>query len=328
MQVTCDGYSSHLSAAAYDTFREHKIFLVQEDGDTSQTNQPYDQYKAKADKRSIKDLQDMMRVHSKEAFNQYSLIMICIQAFKKAQPKSLIDSFKKVNMHPEFRVSAMDWIKRIDDQIQTGERFFKGRSSLYDAMPQMWRNMDIDMRHQLMTLIDGFYANATATKSPWCPDNIWQLVEFVPLDKVERLRACYLTAKRDPVVITQITEECVENEESVLTTSHWFLEAAKLHPPTLVNALKADCQDHDAQEKLFHHITNHACRKYYGPRGDPGDLEPSQWIDVEITGEQRRLLKPTQKYLLLSSVEKDAYGDGAKKKRARHRQDMIDAHAF
>jgi hypothetical protein len=124
-------------------------------------------------------------------------------------------------------------------------------------------------------------------------------------------------------------EECAEeSQESALSTSHWFLEAAKLHPSTLVNALKENPQDCDTQEKLFRHTSNRACRQHYGPRGDPvGDLEPSQWIDIEITDEQRRLLKPTQKDLLLSSVEEDAYGDGANKKRARRRQDMNDGNA-
>ena len=38
-------------------------------------------------------------------------------------------------------------------------------------------------------------------------------------------------------------------------------------------------------------------------------------------------MNPSQKDLLLSTVEEDAYGEAAEKKKARRRQDMIDGNA-
>ena len=53
---------------------------------------------------------------------------------------------------------------------------------------------------------------------------------------------------------------------------------------------------------------------------------PSPWLDVEVQEDQRDLLNPGMQDLLLCTVE-EAYGEGAKKKRALRRQDMIDGNA-
>ena len=54
--LTLDGFGSHLQALAYEIFNDHNIDLVVEDGDTLQTNQAFDQQKAKEDKRNIRAL--------------------------------------------------------------------------------------------------------------------------------------------------------------------------------------------------------------------------------------------------------------------------------
>ncbi len=46
-------------------------------------------------------------------------------------------------MHPDHRISFLDWAKRIDDKLATGERFFEKREGLFDAMPAVWKKMDV-----------------------------------------------------------------------------------------------------------------------------------------------------------------------------------------
>ena len=38
--LTLDGFASHLNAQAFQVFKDYKIMLILEDGDTSDTNQP------------------------------------------------------------------------------------------------------------------------------------------------------------------------------------------------------------------------------------------------------------------------------------------------
>jgi hypothetical protein len=94
--------------------------------------------------------------------------MLCIQGLKKVKKEAWIDSFKKVNLHPEHRVAFPDWIKRIDEKLISGERFFKNRSSLYDAMPALWRNLAVVDRKAIISEIDQFYL----TDDPWSQLNI------------------------------------------------------------------------------------------------------------------------------------------------------------
>jgi hypothetical protein len=64
--LTLNGFTSHLNVpSAMEVLNKHKIFLVKEEGDASETNQPYDQVKAKTDKKSICNLLDVCRLKIK-----------------------------------------------------------------------------------------------------------------------------------------------------------------------------------------------------------------------------------------------------------------------
>ena len=140
-----DGFISHLHTDALQIFADHNILCVKEEGDTSDTCQAYDDQVAKADKRLIREAIDKTR-RVVNILNQWILIGITIEAISKVDPKVWENSFVKVNLHPDHRVPFVDWLKRIDSKIETGERFFtKHNSSLYNAMPALWKNMKIEV---------------------------------------------------------------------------------------------------------------------------------------------------------------------------------------
>ena len=124
---------------------------------------------------------------------------LIIHALSDVRPETWEKSFKRVNLHPHHRVPFNDWLKRIDEAIQGGERFFcEGQNSLYEAMPALWKNMDVECRHRLVRVIDGFYRNTAG--DPWNENNVKQLLQFAPLLELSKLRTCYLAAKKDPSV--------------------------------------------------------------------------------------------------------------------------------
>ena len=83
----------------------------------------------------------MFRTHlTKRQFSQQQLAVLCIKAIVTADNKdSWISSFRKVNCHPRFREPFLVHQLKIEQDLKTGEQFFKDRDSLYDAMPAVWK---------------------------------------------------------------------------------------------------------------------------------------------------------------------------------------------
>ncbi len=79
---------------------------------------------------------------------------------KKIKALAWIQSFKKVNLHPRHRVSFDVRLKKIDTKLSSGE-FFALRTSLFDAMPAVWKNMSVEDRHAVVSVIDSFYKDTT-----------------------------------------------------------------------------------------------------------------------------------------------------------------------
>ena len=55
MEITLDGFGSHLEGDALKVFAGHKILIVKEEGDKSQVCQAYDNEVAKSEKRHHRD---------------------------------------------------------------------------------------------------------------------------------------------------------------------------------------------------------------------------------------------------------------------------------
>lgn len=157
--LTLDGFGSHLVPEALEVFAEHKILVVKEESNSSHVNQAYDQFVAKEDKRLIRMAIDAVRIHNKSlVLNQQYLIGILLHALQKVRRATWGKSFIKVNLHPDHRIPFVQWLRKIDSHLETGERFFKNDSDgLYEAMPALWKNLEVKERHRLISIIDSFY---------------------------------------------------------------------------------------------------------------------------------------------------------------------------
>lgn len=81
--MTLDGFSSHLVPEALKIFANCKIEVIKEEGDTSQTNQLYDQAPAKQDKAKIGDYLSIYQSEFKTLVDQWTLVVICCKALAK-----------------------------------------------------------------------------------------------------------------------------------------------------------------------------------------------------------------------------------------------------
>jgi len=112
-------------------------------------------------------------------------------------------------------------------------------------------------------------------------------------------------------------EQSIANGSSARDFFHW-------QPKNLLQENMMDKSNPDAQAKLFHHITNHTTQMMWNSKNN---LEPSAYLDANISDDQRELLAPTHKNTLQGFIVCDVKGKGAQNKLAKRRLDMISGNA-
>jgi hypothetical protein len=241
-----------------------------------------------------------------------------------------VNSFKKVNMQPDHRVLLSEWLDRIREQIFTGERFFKEReNSIFDAMPAIWHNMPIEIRHKLVKTIDGFFVSATPGTTPWSKENLKTLIQFAPLHDVHKLRACYLVAKLDPLVYVghdnSSTNVATVSSPTDKGDPFYAFRFAVVKPTAMVDALQHNRHDKNIQSRFLNHVTNLVAMRHH--KSGPGhsdkeskkDFVPSSYLALEMSDRLRTFLNPKPEDIVLGAYAQDAVGEGAIKRVAKRR---------
>ena len=318
--ITFDGYATHLLPDQLKVFSDHKIMVAKEEGDTSQVCQSYDQYVAKADKREFRALLDAVRPHVHRVLSQWDVIIVMCRALQKVNGQQWVKSFIKVNQHPDHRVSFQEWAAKIDDKL-VGDKFFIHRPSLWDAMPSFWKKLTVENRRKLCTLIDEFHRKAEFDEcSPWKKENLMLLMTAgVAHSDIIRLRSCYFATKEDCRIFEE--EPAAANEAPPEETDpNSIFEGYKLKPTDMVAAMKKTVTKSERAEAgmmLFRHCTRFTALAH----DEKTNLAPSAFLDVVVTEDQKTLLNPCIKDLLLGSLMRETSGHHAKKKMSRRRLD-------
>jgi hypothetical protein len=197
-------------------------------------------------------------------------------------------------------------------------------------MPAWWRNMTVECRHKFLSVSKGLMEEAAKKgQSMWCvKQHVIRLTEFGPADKIFQMRACFMAAQKHPEVICYIDNTGVSSDDEDDDTnqpkskgkdnSPTCLETFTLKPARLVHAAKTKPTRHN-QMKLFEHMTNFCARQ----NAKVGTLKPSSALDVEFTQDQATLLQPTMMQCNTGVIMDEMRGDGAKKRMARRRLDMV-----
>ena len=105
-------------------------------------------------------------------------------------------------------------MQRIHPHIVTGEAAYtrQNTTSLYDAMPALWKNLTVETRHSVLSNIDAAIATAEGS-NPWVDKmHLLNMDRFVDLKHVPKLRICHQVAKYDPSVIVG-TRVAVEHSD-------------------------------------------------------------------------------------------------------------------
>ena len=174
---------------------------MREEVDRSQTCQAYAQLQAKKDKSCMRPMSDLVESHC-VVINQWHLIFICLQAFKKGKPSDWIISFKTVNMHPKNRFKFPGWIIKISSVLQTTDAAFKTElecaTTLY-TMPAFWKSWTPDLRQEVFYVINKIVSGSLPDKYVFgCKRYLMELTKFILLDKMNELCVAYMASKRNP----------------------------------------------------------------------------------------------------------------------------------
>ena len=99
-------------------------------------------------------------------------------------------------MHPHTCSTFDVYIRKLDDRgFLSAKKFFENRTTIYDAMPEFWKKLDVDQRQLVMGIIRDASNYTPSNQNVWRKQKILSLARFVRLEDVLKLRACYLTDK-------------------------------------------------------------------------------------------------------------------------------------
>jgi hypothetical protein len=136
----------------------------------------------------------------------WDLITICCHALNCVKPESWIYSFKKVNLHPDFRKCFAGWKKQTEVVLKANNRFYNKCIGLFDAMPACWKGESVDFWRKICSMIDYFHVEAKdndVPTNPWIRDNLLQLSLYIKLPDIPKWRGCWLVTKEDKTVFEE-----------------------------------------------------------------------------------------------------------------------------
>ena len=257
--------------------------------------------------------------------SQELFIGLIAAAIAEAPQHPWKDSFKKVNLHPDHRVSFDVWVERISDKL-AGEGACEKSFSLCDALPSVWKKMTTETRHKVVSIVDNCSQSGSDVWSN--KPMMLQSCQCVSLDEMAKLRVCHMASKKDPSAFVggfrseegnaneSPTDHHVVSRKSPTDHFKWAQwNSPSAHDPHMKNK-----NDKKAQTECFTHMTNFVSRNHDATK----NLLPSDGLDVEISPEQRKNLNPSVKECMMGCITDEVMGMGAKLKLIKRRVEMIE----
>jgi hypothetical protein len=192
-------------------------------------------------------------------------------------------------------------------------------------MPVFWQKLTAEARLECVSKIDSFHAEAAPGTTVWTKENVKKLRIYCDLDHIAMVRACYLVAKKDgSVFVGTFSEDATTTTAEIMTQttidSHGLF--TKWDAAPLLTEYQKDKTCKLRQAKFFNHITNLAARKHSQQQTNTL-LAPSPHYDVAMTVDQKQLLNPSWKDVVMGQIISESVGKCAIKKLAKRRIDAI-----
>ena len=318
--TSVDGFGVHtLDARSNQKLREKRMMMGKEEGDSSDTNQAYDRDAALSDKAGLREYLGFLRSAtsvSRGVVDQWGLVHVMVQSILGCTEEIWETSFIKTNLHIKARVSFEEWLKRIEAHLQAGATFkFETLKEKFWLLSPLWHGMSPDERRATIKVIDEHHASFTVE----CVQDLKSKCHIAPAD-MQKIRVAYDVSKEDPssIDITNATRQTSVAEAE--TNGANQKQATDLVLKGLVTFQRVPSHlvgKGKGEELLKHQLT------FLKRTCNTDVLEPSAYLDIEISKDQRDILNPTASDMTIREIMKDAGGRGATKKFAKRKLDSV-----
>jgi hypothetical protein len=208
-------------------------------------------------------------------------------------------------------VSFGDWTKRIECVLQAGESFKAEAVDTYLLLPSFWHGMKPDERRLVVASVQKYQGYSID-----CLKEL-QDVCSIPIKDMQHLQVCIECAKEhaeqldrdapdaDTIVVAKSNPDIIVAALAALKGATHGLDSFLIKPPELKGM------------DLFKHL------RYKSVTSPTAKEAPSNFLDVEVTDDQRGILKTTHETTLTRREIMKDVGEGAVKKLAARRLDNM-----
>jgi hypothetical protein len=264
---------------------DNGILSLKEEGDSSHVNQACDKFVAKSDKAFKAESLSMLRSSSYSCgvLSQWSLVHVGLYAIRGTKRDTWTRSFDACNLDPRTRVSFGDWTKRIECFLQAGESFKAEAVDTYLLLPSFWHGMKPDERRLVVATVQKYQGYSI--------DCLKELRDVcnIPIKDMQHLQVCVECAKEhaeqldrdapdaDTIVVAKSNPDIIVAAQADLKGATYGLDSFLIKPLELKGM------------DLFKHL------RYKSVTNPTAKEAPSNFLDVEVTDNQRGILKTIHK---------------------------------
>ena len=154
--MTFDGFKSHIkNLGSLVEFANFNIRTAVENRDSSEMNQAFDRFVARAGKkRAATCLDELRRSHIAPVIDKWALVLVGLSMLRDCDSSNVWEaSFVAVNMHPLCRISFEDWIQKIQGFVDAADKFEDEEIDVREMFPKCWLQVPLQQRQRWMKLI-------------------------------------------------------------------------------------------------------------------------------------------------------------------------------
>ena len=257
---------------------DSNVLAVNEGRDSSEINQAFDRFVARAGKRRAAiTLDQIRRSHINPVIDGWMLVLVGLQMLRDCSESRVWEnSFVAVNLHPHHRISLEDWLQKIGHFVEAADKFEEEVIDEQQLLPTEWKNTPLSVRQSWLKIIDD--------ESP---------VPSWDVDLLGRLRDANM-----PLSIAAHIFKIYKVEQRLRSQSH--IPPKHITPPKLkkkkvidkntmiYHLFKAKVPGMSNMDRFSHAVT--VRNRQFGPGKA---TTPSAYLDLEISPDNQTMLTLT-----------------------------------
>lgn len=278
-----DGFKVHVKNFVELVNLAAKLILAMvENRDSSEINQAFDRFVARAGKkRAAECLDQIRRAHISPIIDQWMLVLVGLAMLRDCNSSRVWEnSFIAVNMHPHHRVPFPEWINKIAPFVDAAKKFEREIIDEFVLLPSDWRIQSLSNREKWIKIIDDDGASWDVNLIAKLRDTGMSLPLLTNMYKIYRatkaihLKKALMQLHGMPGTPTPASTPAVDTPPVIVANKNKMMYH-QFNPkvPGMTNLQR------------FHHAVT-VRNRLLGPEG----TKPSPYLDVAITPDNKLML--------------------------------------